>query len=168
LSFVLIGAASILVVGAMALKFGLGTVSFLVYSGLGLVFVGVTAIDIRRHEIPHIVTIPGTALGLILGTFVLPIGFVESLLGLVAGAGVLLAATLFEMMRNKEIGGGDWKYAAMIGTFIGWQRVVIAFVLMGFFGAAGSVVLHAMGKANRPQALGPWLSAGALASILIG
>jgi leader peptidase (prepilin peptidase)/N-methyltransferase len=164
----LVAAASVLVILAMALKFGIGSRFFLVYSGLGLVLVGVTVFDIRKQIIPHIVTIPGMAAGLIIGTFVLPMGFLESLLGLVVGGGILLAAALFEMIRKKEIGGGDWKYAAMIGSFIGWQKIIIALALMFPLAAIGHIVLHVMDKGDRPQALGPWLSAGALVSILIG
>ena len=153
---------------SFSMKFGAPAAPLFVYGGLGLVLVGVAVFDIRKQTIPHVVTIPGTIAGVLAGTFLLPMGFTKSVLGLVAGGGILLAATIFEALRKKEIGGGDWKYAAMIGSFIGWQKVIVALVLTGIFGAFGTVALHAAGTRTKPQALGPWLSAGALVSILIG
>lgn len=90
------------------------------------------------------------------------------MLGLLVGGGVLLLATLFEAIRRKQIGGGDWKYAAMIGSFIGPQRIVVALILTGVFGALGAIALAISGCQTRPHALGPWLSAGAVVSILLG
>lgn len=152
----------------LSLKFQTAGMRLFVYGGLVLVLIGVTVFDIRRHRIPHVVTIPGVIAGLILGSKVLPLGIRESLLGLAVGAGVLLAATVVEAIRKKEIGGGDWKYAAMIGSFIGPQRIVVALVLTGVFGFLGAIVLAVSGNHAKPQALAPWLSAGAVASILLG
>src|SRR5882762_6103210 len=116
--------------------------------------------------IPHIVTIPGMITGLILGSFVLPLGVGRSVTGFLVGGGVLMAATIVEALRKKEIGGGDWKYAAMIGSFIGPQSIGVALVFTGILGIVGGIVLAVAGVHGRPQALGPWLSAGAVASIL--
>jgi leader peptidase (prepilin peptidase)/N-methyltransferase len=153
---------------ALAIKFKEPGPRFYVYGALILVLIGVTLFDIRTQIIPHAVTIPGTIAGLIAGSYVLPLGFRESALGLVVGGVVLLASTLVEKIRKKEIGGGDWKYAAMIGSFIGPQRIVVALILTGVFGAVGAIGLAMSGNHSRPHALGPWLSAGAVASILLG
>jgi leader peptidase (prepilin peptidase)/N-methyltransferase len=167
LESILSTAASAALLAALAVRFKEPGIRLFVYGGLVLALVGVTLFDIRTQVIPHAVTIPGTILGLIGGSFVLPSGIRESILGLVVGAGVLLAATLVETVRKKEIGGGDWKYAAMIGSFVG-RRIVIALVFTGIFGAIGAIVLAIAGNRARPRALGPWLSAGAVASILLG
>ena len=137
----------------------------LVYGTLVLVLIGVTVFDIRKHTIPHIVTIPGMITGLILGSFVLPLGVGRSVTGFLVGGGVLMAATIVEALRKKEIGGGDWKYAAMIGSFIGPQSIVVQETI-DIVRAHGGIVLAVAGVHGRPQALGPWLSAGAVASIL--
>ena len=118
--------------------------------------------------IPHVVTIPGTVVGLLAGSFLLPLGMRQSMLGLLVGGGILILATVVETVRKKDIGGGDWKYAAMIGSFIGPQRIVLALALTGVFGVLGGAALAFAGVQARPQALGPWLSAGAVASILLG
>jgi leader peptidase (prepilin peptidase)/N-methyltransferase len=161
-------AASVLLLAALAVRFREPGTRLFVYGGLLLALVGVTVFDIRTQIIPHAVTIPGTIAGLIAGSFVLPSGIRESMLGLLLGGGVLLLATFIEAIRKKEIGGGDWKYAAMIGSFIGPQRIVVALILTGVFGALGAVALALSGGHARPRALGPWLSVGAIASIFLG
>ena len=161
-------AASVLILATLALRLKEPNARLFVYGGLVLALVGVTVFDIRTQIIPHLVTIPGTIAGLIAGSFVLPSGIRESMLGLLVGGGVLLLATVFEAIRKKEIGGGDWKYAAMIGSFIGPQRIVVALVLTGVFGAVGAIALALSGGQAKPRALGPWLSVGAVASILLG
>jgi leader peptidase (prepilin peptidase)/N-methyltransferase len=168
LETVLATATAAILLAALAVRVKEPGPRLFVYGGLILVLIGVTLFDIRTQLIPHAVTIPGIVAGLILGPLVLPLGIRESVLGLVFGGGVLLAATFVEALRKKEIGGGDWKYAAMIGSFIGPQRIVIALILTGVFGAMGAIVLALSGHHARPHALGPWLSAGAVASILLG
>lgn len=158
--------AAALIIATLAIKAGQPAPGWFVYAGLIVVLIGVTLFDIRTKLIPHAVTIPGTVAGLIGGSYILPRGIWDSVLGLIVGGGVLLASTLVEKLRKKEIGGGDWKYAAMIGSFIGPQRVVVALILTGVFGAIGAIALALSGQQTRSLALGPWLSAGAVASIL--
>ncbi len=160
-------AASVLVLMGLGLRFGSDPGLTYTYGAFSLVLVGVTLFDFRTHEIPLRVTVPGTAAALILGSLVLPNGFMRTLLGLLFGAGILVVTTLVEAARKKEVGGGDWKYAAMIGAFLGWPDVVTALVLTGAFGIAGALALKALGVPARPIALGPWLSAGAVSTLLI-
>src|SRR2546422_5899031 len=54
--------------------------------------------------------------------------------GLSGWRGVLMAATIVEALRKKVIGGRDCKYAAMIGSFIGPQSIVLALVFTGILG----------------------------------
>lgn len=159
--------ASVLILIGIALRFGSDLPLVYTYCAFALVLVGVTLFDFRTHEIPLFVTLPGAAAGMIAGTLVLPQGFWLSLVGLLFGAGVLVATTLVEAARKKEVGGGDWKYAAMIGAFLGWPDMVTALVLTGAFGIAGAIALKLMGIPSRPIALGPWLSAGAISTLLI-
>ena len=161
-----IGAPVFILMG-MALRFGPEPALVYTYSVFTLILVAVTLFDFRTHEIPLLVTLPGTAAGMILGSLVLPQGFARSLIGLLFGAGVLIVTTLFEAARQKEVGGGDWKYAARIGAFLGWPDVATALVLTGAFGVAGAIVLKVVGVPPRPIALGPWLSAAAVATLLI-
>ena len=102
LESILSTAASAVLLAALAVRFKEPGIRLYVYGGLVLALVGVTVFDIRTQIIPNAVTIPGTILGLIGGSFVLPSGIRESILGLVIGAGVLLAATLVETIRKRD------------------------------------------------------------------
>ncbi len=74
-------------VAALSWKFKTPGLLLLVYGTLVLVLIGVTVFDIRKHTIPHIVTIPGMITGLILGSFVLPLGVGRSVTGFLVGGG---------------------------------------------------------------------------------
>lgn len=161
-------AVSGLLLALLALKLGKPTASLFIYGGLFVVLVDTAIFDFRKLQIPNAVTVPGMLIGLALGAFVLPMGLRESVLGLLVGGGVLLAATLIETIRKKDIGGGDWKYAAMIGAFVGLRKIVDALIWTAVSGFIGAIALAVLGKHRGPQALGPWLSIGALASILLG
>ncbi len=152
----------------LALKFGVLPLLLFIYGTLGTVLIAVALFDFRTQEIPLWVTVPGTIAGPILAAYALPIGLASSVVGLLFGGGVLIATTLVEAARKKEVGGGDWKYAAMIGSFVGWPGILTALVFSGVLGVAAALLLKARGIDSGPQALGPWLSAGALASILLG
>jgi prepilin signal peptidase PulO-like enzyme (type II secretory pathway) len=149
-------------------------------SGFVLLLVAIALIDFRTHRIPLYLTIPGTLAGLALSERLLANGIAGAVAGTVFGAGVLGIATLIEAVRNHEIGGGDWKLAAMIGAFAGWPGILTALLLTGGVGLAGGIVLWwagrnaAPGSDHRgprgtppPQALGPWLGAGAILSLLV-
>ena len=127
-----VGSSALIFLG-MAVKFDPPSAPFYTYSAFALVLVGVTLFDFRKHEIPLLVTLPGALAGLVLASLVLPLGFTRSIIGLAFGGGVLVATTLIEAARKKEVGGGDWKYAAMIGAFVGWPNIITVLILTGVF-----------------------------------
>ena len=157
-----------LMLPATGLRYGFDWPIVAVYGSFVLALLVVTLIDLRTQHIPLLITVPGALSGLILGSEVLPFGFWLSLVGLVFGGGVLIAATLVEAARSKEIGGGDWKLASMIGAFLGWPGITVALGLTFVFALAGALLLRRSSAAAGPQAMGPWLSAGAAAAMLIG
>jgi leader peptidase (prepilin peptidase)/N-methyltransferase len=163
--FITIMVSTILAAG-LRLRYENAGWAFWIYLVLGFVLIGTGLFDNRTQTIPHAVTLPGLVAGLLLATFILPVGFTDSIIGIVVGGGVLVISTIVEALRKKEIGGGDWKYAAMIGSFIGGQKMVTALIFTGVFGIAASIVLYLSKVQAKPRALGPWLSAGAIASIL--
>jgi leader peptidase (prepilin peptidase)/N-methyltransferase len=164
--FVITIAVSAVLAAGLRLRYDDAGRLFWIYLILGFVLIGTGLFDSRTQTIPHAVTLPGLVAGLLLATFILPVGFAESIVGIAVGGGVLLISTIIEALRKKEIGGGDWKYAAMIGSFIGGQKMVTALIFTGVFGVAASIVIHFSNAQAKPRALGPWLSAGAIASIL--
>jgi leader peptidase (prepilin peptidase)/N-methyltransferase len=140
-------------------------------------------IDIDYMIIPNVISYPGTVIGLVIGAvnqFLAPPNkpyletpFVDgltspmgSLMGLVAGAGVLFSvAWLFLKIRKKDgLGLGDVKLLAMIGTLFGvecaWFTIFIG-SLLGCAFAIPTALLSRKGFSNYLP-FGPYLIAGAL------
>ncbi|MDO8644360.1 MAG: A24 family peptidase, partial [bacterium] len=96
----------------------------------------------------------------------------ESLLGILVGGGVLfLVGFLYEKIRGQEgLGGGDVKLAALLGAFLGWQKVLFLLpmgALAGFLVALVLILFYKKGlKFQLP--FGPFLSLAALIQLYYG
>jgi len=90
-------------------------------------------------------------------------GFVYSLAGLVAGAGITwLARWIARTVLGVEaLGFGDVTLMAMIGSFLGWQPVVFVFLLAPLCGIVAALALR-LAKRRRILPYGPFLSAAAV------
>jgi leader peptidase (prepilin peptidase)/N-methyltransferase len=129
------------------------------------------AIDLRHHLLPNVITVPGIAIGFALSLF-LPPGWKDSLIGLVAGGGVLFAiAEGYYRLRGVEgLGMGDVKMLAMIGAFLGWKLMLVTLVLGSFIGSLIGVGIIALGRGGMKAALpfGTFLAVGALTAAVAG
>lgn len=129
------------------------------------------AIDLRHRILPNVITLPGVALGFAL-SFVLPPGWLSSLVGLLAGGGLLFAiAEAYVRVRGVEgLGMGDVKMLAMIGAFLGWQLMLVTLILASFSGSILGVALLASGRGGMKAALpfGTFLAVGALVAAVAG
>jgi leader peptidase (prepilin peptidase)/N-methyltransferase len=156
-------AAGYLVYGAT----GLLAIRLLFACALIVLFV----IDLQHRILPNVITIPGIGVGLLCSLW-WPPGWVASLLGAVAGGGVLLAiAEAYVRLRKVEgLGMGDVKMLAMIGAFLGWQLALVTLVLASFAGSLVGVALIASGRGGMKAALpfGTFLSVGALVASVAG
>jgi leader peptidase (prepilin peptidase)/N-methyltransferase len=129
------------------------------------------AIDLRHHILPNVITLPGIVAGFAL-SFVLPPGWAASLIGLLAGGGVLFAiAEAYYRLRGIEgLGMGDVKMLAMIGAFLGWQLMLVTLVLASFAGSLVGIGLMLSGRGGMKAALpfGTFLAVGALVAAVTG
>ena len=141
-----------------------------VYAGLLSALIVITGTDLSHTMIPDAVTLPGIVVGLLCATVILPIGWVDSLLGMALGGGLLWAlAWASPYVFGKEgMGGGDIKLMAMVGAFIGWKPVLLAIMIGSFLGSVVGVGLMALGIMRRDQYIpfGPFLAAGSLLALL--
>ncbi len=158
------------------LFFGLSA-KFFAYLILICALVIATFVDFEIQEIPDEVSLGGLAVGLLLSVIFPSIfnepsrghSFLNSFLGAVAGGATIYAmGMLGEFAFKKEaMGGGDVKLLAMIGSFIGWKMVLLAFFIAPLFGSiVGVIVKIRQGKDIIPY--GPYLSLAAVTSILWG
>ncbi|MBI4264793.1 MAG: prepilin peptidase [Acidobacteria bacterium] len=129
------------------------------------------AIDLRHRILPNVITLPGIVAGFIASLF-LPPGWLSSLIGLLAGGGVLLAiAEVYYRTRGQEgLGMGDVKMLAMIGAFLGWQLMLLTLILASFAGSVIGVAMIAAGRGGMQAALpfGTFLALGALVAAVAG
>ncbi|MGA2193286.1 MAG: prepilin peptidase [Nitrospirota bacterium] len=152
-------------------KFG---VSFMTPAVMALLsaLVVVTFIDIEHKIIPDGITLPGIAIGLVMGPAVFKTGILGSVIGMVAGGGVLLlVGFLGELIMHKEgMGGGDVKLMAMLGAFLGWKTVLIIIFIGSFLGSATGLLLIIFNVIKRENYIpfGPFLAAGAVIAIFYG
>lgn len=121
--------------------------------------------DLQHKILPNVITLPGIVVGFIC-SFILPPGWVNSLIGLLVGGGVLFAiAEAYYRFRGQEgLGMGDVKLLAMIGAFLGWKLVLLTLVFASFTGSLAGGILIASGKGGMKYALpfGTFLTVGAL------
>jgi leader peptidase (prepilin peptidase) / N-methyltransferase len=129
------------------------------------------AIDLRHHILPNVITLPGVVVGFAISLF-LPPGWLSSLIGLVAGGGVLFAVgeTYYRLRGVEGLGMGDVKMLAMIGAFLGWQLMLLTLVLASFAGSIVGVAVIASGRGGMKFALpfGTFLAVGALVAAVAG
>ncbi|MBI1310712.1 prepilin peptidase [bacterium] len=94
-------------------------------------------------------------------------GFAWSVCGLAAGGGItLLVQRLSALILGQEaLGLGDVTLMMLIGSFLGWQAVLIVFLLSPLCGLAfGLTVRFTTNKSYVPY--GPYLAMGALLTLL--
>jgi leader peptidase (prepilin peptidase)/N-methyltransferase len=96
------------------------------------------AIDLEHQILPNVVTLPGIVMGFV-ASWVLPPGWLSSLMGILIGGGVLwgIAEAYYRVRGQEGLGMGDVKMLAMIGAFLGWPLTILTLVFASF---AGSVV----------------------------
>ncbi len=145
---------------------------FFVHIAFVCALVVATFIDLRHMVIPDVITLPGMVVGLSVSFFLPVPGVLNSLIGVVAGGGILfLIAYLYYSLSGREgMGGGDIKLLGMIGAFVGWKGVIVTLIVGSFAGAVvGGIFMVLAGKDTRYAIpFGPFLSAGALVYLLTG
>jgi PAS domain-containing protein len=82
-------------------------------------------------------------------------GWKASLIGLIAGGGVLfaIAETWYRLRGIEGLGMGDVKMLAMIGAFLGWQLMLVTLVLSSFAGSVIGVGIIALGRGGMKSML---------------
>ncbi len=147
----------------IAWKFGV-TVESVLYALLFSALVVISVIDLHHKIIPDIITIPGIILGLLAGTFISPLGFKDSISGVLLGGGIFF---IIAVVSRGGMGGGDIKLIAMIGSFLGWTNVIITIVLSSFIGSIiGIFMMVLLGKGRKyPIPFGPFLAIGSIISL---
>ena len=75
---------------------------------------------------------------------------------------------LFLISKGRAIGGGDIKLMATCGLLIGWQNIIIGFLLGCIIGSVIHLIRMKISDADRVLAMGPYLAAGTMIAALWG
>lgn len=137
----------------------------------GLVFaafmVAITFIDLDHQIILDGMLALLAACGLILQWWTGAVGFVSMLIGALAGGGLLL---LLAVISGGGMGGGDVKFAAALGFWLGWQGTLLGlflgFVLGGFI--SGLLLVTRLRGRKDFIPFGPFIAIGAWIVLLYG
>ena len=166
-------------------RYGL-TYDFLVFLVFLCGLIIATFVDIQYRIIPDEVSVGGMILGFILtavrGFNLKPFAYdpnpmLNSLLGIIIGGGIIyLTGKLFDLVyfkflkrppiqgKTESMGGGDVRLLAMIGAFLGWQKVILIFFLAPFFGVLVGLI-NMLVKKDHTLPYAPLLSLGAIFSL---
>ncbi|MEW5796596.1 MAG: prepilin peptidase [Candidatus Zixiibacteriota bacterium] len=149
------------------------SVEFAVFAFLASALIVVFFIDLEHQIIPDLVTLPGMVIGLAVSLFPDGVTIVQSLIGLVVGGGALyLIAVLGDWLFKKEsMGGGDIKLAAMLGAFLGWQKVLLVFLGSAVIGLVVSLLIMAFSarlRRTRIVPFGPFIALAAVMALIWG
>ena len=137
----------------------------------GCAMIVLFVIDLQHKILPNVITLPGIVVGLVLSEVAGP-GWLASLIGIVAGGGVLwgIAEVYYRLRKEEGLGMGDVKMLAMIGAFLGWKLMLLTLVLSSFAGSIVGAVVVVMKKESLKYALpfGTFLAVGAIVAAAAG
>jgi leader peptidase (prepilin peptidase)/N-methyltransferase len=145
------------------------------YLVLAAALVVLSAIDLEHYLLPNRIVYPlAGAMVVLLGVAAFgddePGAFVR---GLAAGAVAFAVFFVLHLVSPRSMGFGDVKLAFVLGLslgWLGWNEVLLGLFLGFLYGAVVGLVLLALRRRERNEALpfGPFLAAGALTAILVG
>ncbi|MCP4293040.1 MAG: prepilin peptidase [bacterium] len=135
-----------------------------------LLLLNIAIIDWQHMIIPHTLTITGMLTGLAFSIFT-PLGIINSALGMLLGAGIILAVSYgYKLMRGVVgMGGGDVMLMGMVGAYQGiWAVPAVLFggAIMGTLYALTAGRGQVAGQNKLP--FGTFLAAAAVVVLFAG
>ncbi len=143
---------------------------------LTLPLIAITFIDLEHLIIPDILSLPGIGVGVIvhlyLGNAPAQALFIDSLLGILLGGGILaVLGWTYERLRGRVgLGLGDAKLAAMLGAFFGWKSVIFIMLMSSLLGTVIGLIYLGLSRKGLKQAIpyGPFLAFAAWLYLFYG
>ncbi len=171
LRYPMVEALTGLMAAVVIIYFGL-SVDALIYFILICAFIIVIYIDLDHQIIPDSISLPGIPIGFAASFFLDRLSYIDSIIGILLGGGLLFAIAwgYYLITRKEGMGGGDIKLLAMIGAFLGWQGVCFTIFVASVTGTLIGVLLMLLARKDLKFALpfGPFLSIGAIVYLFLG
>jgi leader peptidase (prepilin peptidase)/N-methyltransferase len=156
-------ANGILYVGIFAVR-GF-TLESVIYCLLASALLVLSVIDWRTYEIPFGINIFILVLGVIQVAADLQ-NWMQYLFGFFCVS--ILLWLILMLSKGRAIGGGDVKLMAAAGLLLGWERIILAFLMGCVLGSVIHLIRMKASGAEHVLAMGPYLSAGILLAALWG
>jgi len=131
---------------------------------------GIALTDAREYIIPNEFTWGGLAIGLVLAAAGGLDAIIVAAIGAVVGFGLLWLVGVVGTWAFKEeaMGGGDVKMMAMVGSFMGWQGVLLTIFLGALAGTLIFLPLRLLKKEEKLVPFGVFLAIGAAVTYVVG
>jgi len=158
---------------SLALFFRYGLVlPYFLYLIFMLALIVISFIDFDHMIIPDVISIPGIIAGFAASFLLSDLKWSESLIGIIAGGGILfLTAFMFEKITGKKgMGGGDIKLLAMIGAWLGWKLLPVTIIVAALTASVcgGLFILLSKKDTQTRIPFGPFLSYAAIVCFFFG
>lgn len=137
----------------------------IVYCLMTSALLALSVIDWRTFEIPFGMNVFLGILGVV-AVILNREEWLSHIIGAVCVSGFLLI--LYLLSQGKAIGGGDIKLMAACGLILGWQRIILAFLLGCICGSVIHLLRMKLSGEGRVLAMGPYLAAGIFLAALFG
>lgn len=156
---------------AAAAVFGATPCAFVMMAFLTAMLV-LALIDYDYQILPNVITLPGIAAGLAASLLDGPPSPLASAASAAAGYAAFMAVALaWQALRGIEaLGQGDWKMAAMLGAFLGGEKLLLTVFLATLAGSiVGLAAIVAGGRGLRHRLpLGTFLAAAGVVVVFEG
>lgn len=150
---------------------------FVVYGYFVLVLLVLSAIDLEHLLLPDRITLPSTLVFFCAGRLLADVRWMDALVGMVAGYGViwLIAEVYYRLTGREGLGLGDGKLLALVGATLGWQALPWTVCLGSVLGSLLAIPwLWLRKRQDQTQTLrhiavpfGPFLALGAVLYLLL-
>lgn len=162
---------TVLLIWLVYRRYGIGLAA-IYYALLTCILIVAAFIDMEHQIIPDGLVLIGCVAGLAFNLMGIGINFLDGLYGLIIGAGSLLLVAVFSLFvfRKEGIGGGDIKFMATIGLYLGWRLTVFALILSVYIGGVVSLLLLTFKIKRRGDYIpyGPFIAIGSFIAMLYG
>lgn len=178
--FALVEAVTGVLFLSVFLLYGYG-VDFVVLGACISLLVVVTLIDLEHGLILDKIIFPGIVLLLLLAPFWPDFGFPRTFLGdetlaaslinsALSGLGAFLVFLAIAMINPAGMGGGDIKFAALLGLMVGFPGILLAIWISVIGGGIIAIGLILSRKKGRKDTIpfGPFMAIGAAAVLIAG
>jgi leader peptidase (prepilin peptidase) / N-methyltransferase len=165
-------AASALLAAALWWRFP-GSELLGLYAFFSAALLVLTVLDLQHFWLPDVLTLPGTALGLICAVIFPGLSFWSALLGAFLGwaffRGVAWAYEKVTKGRRQGVGAGDAKLMAFIGAVLGLKALPWVLFSSAALGSVAGLVVAWRNHEGRftPIPYGPFLAVGALGFLFL-